>query len=127
MLTRQQLKRQIVLAQRAHEMRHQPTRSECALWVALSGKQLGVAFRRQVVIGHRYIADFLAPSVKLVIEVDGSCHARRVVADARRDRVLLRLGYRVLRLDAELVLRQLPLAVEAVREALQGLSSHGVP
>ena len=88
---------------------------------------LGVAFRRQVPIGNRYIADFLAPSVKLVVEVDGCCHARRVVADARRDRVLLRLGYRVLRLDAELVLRQLPLAVEAVRQALHGLSSRGAP
>jgi very-short-patch-repair endonuclease len=125
--SRQQLNRQILLAQRAHEMRHQPTRSESALWGALSRKQLGVAFRRQVVIGNRYIADFLAPSVKLVIEVDGSCHACRVVADARRDRVLLRLGYRVLHLDAELVVRQLPLAVAAVRKALQVLSSHGAP
>ena len=78
-------------------------------------------------IGNRYIADFLAPSVKLVVKVDGGCHARRVIAGARRDRVLLRLGYRVLRLDAELVLRQLPLAVEAIRKAPQGLSSRGAP
>ena len=35
------------------------------------------------------------------------------------------MSARCLRLDAELVLRQLPLAVEAIREALQGLSSHG--
>jgi len=117
--TRQQLKRQILLTQRAHEMRLQLTPSEAALWVVLSRKQLGVAFRRQVLICNRYIADFLAPSAKLVVEVDGGYHRQRVAADARRTRVLERLGFRVLRLDAELVVQQLPLALEAVREALQ--------
>jgi leucyl-tRNA synthetase len=125
--SRQQFKRHILLAQRAHEMRHEPMRSESALWVALSHKQLGVAFRRQVPIGSRYIADFLAPSLKLVLEVDGGYHSLRVTADARRTRVLERLGYRVLRLDAEVVLRQLPAAVQAVREALQACSSRHVP
>ena len=56
--------------------------------------------------------------MKLVVEVDGGYHRQRVAADARRTRVLERLGYRVLRLDAELVSRQLPLAVEAIRNAL---------
>ena len=96
--SRQQLKRQILLAQRAHEMRHQLTRSESALWIAISRGQLGVAFRRQVPIGNRYIADFLAPRVKLVVEVDGGYHRERAAADARHTRVLERLGYRVLRL-----------------------------
>lgn len=116
--SRQQLKRQVVLDQRANEMRHQLTESESALWGALSRKQLGVAFRRQVPIGHRYIADFLAPAAKLVVEVDGGYHSRHVTADARRTRVLERLGYRVLRLDANVVSRQLPVAVQAVRDAL---------
>ena len=124
--SRQRLKRHILLTQRAHEMRRQLTSSEAALWVAISRKQLGVAFRRQVLIGNRYIADFLAPSVKLIVEVDGGYHRQRVAADARRTRVLERLGFRVLRLDAELVLRQLPLAVEAVRKALQS-PAHRVP
>ena len=117
--SRQQLEREIVLSQRACEMHHDPTRSEAALWAAISRGQLGVSFRRQVPIGNRYIADFVAPAVKLIIEVDGGYHRQRVTADARRTRVLGRLGYRVLRLDAELVLRQLPVALGAVREALQ--------
>ena len=54
----------------------------------------------------------------LVVEVNGGYHSQRVAADARRTRALERLGYRVLRLDSELVSRQLPLAVEAVRNAL---------
>ena len=115
----QQIQREILLSQRAHEMRREPTRSEAALWAAISRGQLGVSFRRQVPLGNQYIADFVAPAVKLIIEVDGAYHRRRVTADARRTRVLGRLGYRVLRIDAELVLRELPAAVEAVREALQ--------
>jgi very-short-patch-repair endonuclease len=53
------------------------------------------------------------------VEVDGAYHSQRVVADARRTRVLERLGYRVLRLEAEVVSRQLPFAVAAIRNALR--------
>ena len=117
--SRQQLKRQILLTQRAHEMRHQLTPSQAALWGKISHNQLGVAFRRQVLVGNRYIVDFLAPTIGLVVEVDGLYHARRAVADARRERYLARLGYRVLRLDSDLVLTRLPEAVERVWEAVR--------
>ena len=116
---RQQLKRQALLEERAYVMRHQPTESEARLWEAIRGGQLGVTFRRQVRIGG-FIVDFLAPAVKLVVEVDGGSHARRATADARRDRKLARLGYQVLRLNAELVLEYLPDAVERIRVALTG-------
>ena len=43
---------------------------------------------------------------------------RRQRADARRDKRLVRAGYRVLRLPAELVLSNLPRAVQQVRAAL---------
>ena len=87
----------------------------------LSGKQLGFAFKRQVPVD-RYIADFLAPAVKLVVEIDGSSHSLRRTADARRDRVLQRLGYRVLRIDAELVRCNLVEAVARVVAALRELA-----
>ena len=67
-----------------------------------------------------FIADFYAPSARLIVEVDGGYHAGRVAADARRDRKLIRAGYRVVRLPAELVMRDLPAAVLAVRRALSG-------
>jgi len=88
---------------------------------ALSGRRLGVLFRRQYRVG-RHVADFAAPAARLVVEVDGAWHARRRAADERRDRVLARAGWRVLRLDAELVERELPVAVERVREAVASLS-----
>jgi very-short-patch-repair endonuclease len=64
------------------------------------------------------IADFGAPSSKLIVEVVGGYHARRRAADASRDRKLARLGHRVVRLDAELVLRDLSAAVALVGAAL---------
>jgi very-short-patch-repair endonuclease len=111
----QQLKRQVLLEGRAHEMRHQATPSEAALWSALKSSQLGVAFRRQVLVGNRYIVDFLAPSLTVVVEVDGDYHALRGVADARRERFLRKLGYRVVRVEAKLVVTRLANAVALVR------------
>jgi very-short-patch-repair endonuclease len=37
----------------------------------------GVAFRRQVPVAGLFIADLLAPSIKLIVEVDGTIHATR--------------------------------------------------
>ena len=70
-----------------------------------------------MVVG-RFIVDFLAPSARLIVEVDGEWHEGRQRADERRDVKLQRLGYRVLRLEASLVMQQLPVAVQRVREAL---------
>jgi very-short-patch-repair endonuclease len=66
----------------------------------------------------RFIVDFAAPAARVVIEVDGECHSRRRTADARRDRALRRLGYRVLRLEAELVLKRPEQAIAVIHEAL---------
>jgi very-short-patch-repair endonuclease len=110
-------KLQATLAERAALLRARSTSSEAALWALLSGGKLGVSFRRQVPLG-RYIADFVAPSAKLIVEVDGGYHSRRAIADARRDRNLRRLGYRVVHLPAELVLSQPAAALELVLAAV---------
>ena len=110
--------RRSVLEARACEMRHAATPSEALLFRALGGRQMGVLVRRQVPLLGWYIADFFVPEVRLVIEVDGEYHGRRRRADERRDRALRRAGYRVLRLEAELVVQELPVAVERVRAEL---------
>ena len=56
---RQTSSRSVLLHERARVMRAAPTLSEARLWAHLSGSQLGVAFRRQVVLGE-YIVDFVA-------------------------------------------------------------------
>jgi very-short-patch-repair endonuclease len=65
-----------------------------------------------------FIVDFIAPSARLVVEIDGGYHVERVQADAKRDAKLRRAGYRVLRLQAELVLRELPTALRNIKSAL---------
>jgi len=108
------------LALHAHTMRQAPTDSEARLWRALRSSQVGVAFRRQVpLLG--FIADFYAPSARLVVEIDGGYHARRKRADAHRDIKLARAGYRVVRLSAEVVGRNLPSALRTIAQALHTL------
>jgi very-short-patch-repair endonuclease len=78
---------------------------------------LGVRFVRQAVIGP-FIVDFLAREARVVVEVDGGYHLGRRKADARRDARLARWGYRVVRVEAELVVRRLRRAVALVAAAL---------
>lgn len=105
------------LAPRARDMRVHPTLTEARLWQALRGGQLGVRFRRQVVLD-TFIVDFFAPNVGLIVEVDGGAHLGRELDDAERDRQLRGFGYRVVRVSAEMVERDLAAAVAAVRAAL---------
>ena len=105
------------LARNAREMRGAPTTTEALLWQALRASRLGVGFRRQFIVGP-YIVDFAAPSMRLVVEVDGGYHAGRAEADARRDRRLGELGWRVVRVPAELVAHDIEHAIAIVAEAV---------
>jgi len=95
-----------------------PSPAEEKLWREIRGKRLGVAFRRQVVIGD-FIVDFLAPSRKVVVEVDGAFHERQRSADGRRDEKLAQLGYRVVRISVALLERDMTETLRRIREALE--------
>jgi very-short-patch-repair endonuclease len=112
------IRREELLAARARELRGSLNAPQQMLWRAVAAGRLGVYFRREVVLLGRFIVDMLAPSIRLVVEVDGRCHEHRRGADARRDRALAQAGYHVLRVEARVVLRELPVAVEHVREAV---------
>jgi len=117
--SRHTVARSSLLAARAAGMRKGPSWPERVLWSALRARQVeGVQFRRQVVVAGRFIADFVAPRERLIVEVDGEQHAASRARDARRDRALERAGWRVLHLDAALVVQRLPEAVGRVRAAL---------
>jgi leucyl-tRNA synthetase len=95
------------------------TRStEQLLWQRIRGRRLGVVFRRHVPLLGRFIADFLASAERLVIEVDGVYHAERGRSDTRRDAALERAGYRVVRIEASLVVSDIERALSAIRAAL---------
>ena len=81
-------------------LRRSMSPSNRRLWSALRCRQVfGVKFRRESLV-RGFIADFRAPAIKLVIEVDGSDHGLRHEADLGRDDAFLRLGYTVLRFPA---------------------------
>ena len=83
------------LLRRAREMRNNPTEPEKRLLRHLLGSQLeGHKFRRQAVVDN-YIADFLCPHKKLIVEVDGETHSDDT--DFKRDLHLNEKGYRVMR------------------------------
>lgn len=114
-----ELERPVWLSRCAAGQRSTPTWSEQMLFQCLKGSAVGVRFVRQAVVGRRWVVDLYAPSARLVVEIDGGVHRDRVRKDARRDRELRQFGYRVLRLPAELVEKDVVQAVALVREALR--------
>jgi very-short-patch-repair endonuclease len=99
-------------------MRADVSPPEQLLWAGLTSRKLGVSFRRQVpLVG--YICDFVCASRRLVVEVDGAHHRGRRAADARRDACLARLGLRVPRLEAEMAMLEVRVALTYVEAALR--------
>lgn len=103
-------------------MRFSPTHSEYCLWRELSGKKIGFAFRRQLVIVN-CIVDFACTKLRLVIEVDGASHDDREHPDSVRDATLAELGWRVLHVNEEDVLYDLVTVVQRIREAAERCAS----
>ncbi|MBC7504829.1 MAG: DUF559 domain-containing protein, partial [Sandarakinorhabdus sp.] len=101
---------------RARELRAVMTPAERKLWAMLRGEKLAnTKFRRQAPIG-QYIADFLAPAAKLVIEADGTLHT--VEGDAARTAFLQCEGYRVLRFTNAEILQHPDAVWRAIAAAL---------
>lgn len=88
---------QLLLQQRARQLRKNMTDAEKKLWNRLRKKQLGgLRFRRQVIFD-KYIVDFACFEPKIIIELDGSQHSMQVAYDEKRTRFLQSFGYTVLR------------------------------
>ena len=107
------------LRRKARDLRNAGTNAERRLWQHLRLKQLGgCKFRRQApVVG--YIADFVCPEMKLIVELDGGQHVERADYDARRTRVLEAEGYRVLRYWNDDVLLRTTGVLEDILRALE--------
>ena len=109
---------------RAKQLRRAMTRAETLLWRHLKADRLaGLNFRRQTPIGN-YIADFVAHSCKLVVEVDGESHDfdERIRHDAKRDEWFASRGYRVLRFTNDDVMKNLEGVVLMIAEAAEQAS-----
>src|SRR6201986_4521414 len=107
--------------ERARELRRTMTRPETLLWRHLKAHRLArLGFRRQSPMGN-YIADFVAHSCKLLVEVDGESHdfEGRIRHDERRDQWFASRGYRVLRFTNDDVMKNLEGVVLSILEAAE--------
>lgn len=106
------------LLKRAKAMRAEMTQPERELWIALRAKRFAnTKFCRQVVVAP-FIADFVARSHKLVIELDGDTHAGNEQRDGRRTAWLKEQGYRVIRFKNGDVMQNLEGVLLAIEAAL---------
>ena len=85
----------------ARKLRRSMSPPEAMLWQELRGARLGFKVRRQHPIGP-YVADFFVRDGRLVVEIDGSAHdlGDRPHRDEVRDRYMLERGYRIVRIAA---------------------------
>lgn len=114
------------LQERGRQMRNEPTEPEKWLWTYLSRSQLGgYKFRRQAVIGTA-IADFLCPAKGLIVEVDGDTHTDPD-ADARRTARLEALGYHVVRVTNNDVMRNIEGVCDMLLRTLETLPARRTP
>jgi very-short-patch-repair endonuclease len=104
---------------RAKRLHTTMTRAETLLWRYIKARRIdGLLFRRQVPM-HKYIADFVCHSQRLIVELDGESHdfESRIAQDAERDAWFVSQGYSVLRFANEEVLSNLSGVVEVIRSS----------
>lgn len=104
-------------------MRASQTPPELALWEAAAKFRKHVRMNRQQVI-RGFIADFYLPELRAVVEVDGDYHLEpeQIRKDARREGLFHDWNYSVLRLRAQLVMRDAPMCVEVLESFVDDLT-----
>ena len=79
------------------ELRKNQTTAENLFWGIVRNRRfLGLKFRRQHQVGD-YVVDFYCHEHRLVIELDGGIHNKKLKKDAKRDAYMESLGFTVLR------------------------------
>ena len=113
------------LKQYARELRHESvSMAEKYLWKSLlSRKQMGVGFKRQRPID-RFIVDFFAQEINLVIEIDGSSHLNKSEYDSSRQERLEALGYHFLRFNEGDVLQNFEDISQKIEHAIYVLKDN---
>ena len=101
----------------ARRLRNAQTDAEQRLWFRLRRHQLGVRFRRQHPFGS-FIADFACLDPKIVIEVDGSQHAKQIARDAMRTAFFERHGFTMLRFNANDVMASTDAVIAVIFETI---------
>jgi len=106
----------------ARELRSETvSRAEKKLWkAALSRRQMQERFLRQRPID-RFIVDFFAPDLKLIIDIDGSSHITKGEYDRYREDRLRSLGYELIRFTEGQVIQDIDSVVIAIQHTIHCL------
>lgn len=88
----------------ARRLRGTTTLPERFLWAHVRRHALGTRFLRQCPVG-KYIVDFLAPELRLVLEIDGESHRDREKEDMERHAAIEAQGLYVVRFTNDDVLQ----------------------
>jgi len=98
------------------------SKSEKYLWKVLKQKQQGVGFKRQRPI-NRFIVDFFAQEIGLIIEIDGNSHFYKPEYDRFRQDKLESLGYTFLRFSEGEVWNNLDNVMVQIQHAVHCLKN----
>lgn len=109
-----------------NDLKNSMTNAEKILWEKLRKKQLGVKFRRQHVI-ETFIPDFVALSIRLIIEVDGKIHLKQKYKDKERTELLELAGYKVLRYTNEEIESDIEKVIEEIKHNVDLLTPPNLP
>ena len=109
----------------ARKLRRAMSPQEAMLWRQLRGSQLGFKVRWQHPIGP-YVADFYIREASLVVEVDGGPHdfGDRPERDVVRDHYMQEQGYRVVRIAAADVMKDVEAALSYIAEQVTSPLHH---
>ncbi len=110
----------------ARRLRREMSYPEVLLWQRMRGRALGHKFRKQHPIG-QYVVDFCCLSARLVVEVDGASHdGDRAAYDEARDSFIRENGFRVLRVTAVDVARDVGAVAAAIVSATETPLHHAL-
>jgi imidazole glycerol-phosphate synthase subunit HisF len=112
--------------QMAKTLRANETEAERVLWSKLSGKQLGVKFRRQHPL-HDFIVDFYCHYHRLVIEVDGAIHqtSQNQSYDESRSEAFTSFGIKTIRFSNEEVINHTDTVITSIKNMLTKIPPSG--
>ena len=121
-LNPQVLRTPIKQVKRARKLRREMSLPEVLLWRQLRRRPEGLKFRKQFPIGEMTV-DFACLERRLIIEVDGEAHSfgdqpRR---DAARGAILKREGFRIIRIAAHDVLKNMDGTLQFILAACSGV------
>jgi formimidoylglutamate deiminase len=109
------------LLNNARSLRKNQTEAELLLWEYLRNRKLAKhKFRRQQPM-EGFILDFYCDEAKLVVEVDGSIHSLREVAeyDEQRTKFLNEFGITIIRFSNEEVINKTGEVLEKIKSSIQ--------